>query len=130
MGKAVQKRKKYSAKFKIKVIMDMRKHHLNRHETVRKYWKISKNKEKSYTKQVRNWKRIYLEEGVYGFMKEKRPKACGFSKTKESEPPDLEKKTMANLIAEIQQLRMENDFLKKLKALVLAEEKKSGKRHK
>ena len=110
--------------------MDMLKHHLNRHETVRKYWKISKGKEEGYTKLVRDWERIYLEEGVYGFMKEKRPKACDFGKTKESEPPDLEKKTMADLIAENQQLRMENDCLKKLKALVLAEEKKNGKKHK
>ena len=37
MAKKGQKQKKYSAEFKIGVIMDMREHRLSYHETVRKY---------------------------------------------------------------------------------------------
>ncbi len=37
MVKTGRKNKVYSAKFKIGVIIDMRKHHLSYHKTVRKY---------------------------------------------------------------------------------------------
>ena len=41
MCKTGRKNKKYSAEFKISVIMDMREHHLGYNETVRKYWDVS-----------------------------------------------------------------------------------------
>ena len=41
MSKKKQKAKKYSAEFKIRVIMDMREHRLGYCETVRKYWDIN-----------------------------------------------------------------------------------------
>ena len=64
MGKKGQKQKKYSAEFKISVILDMREHHLCYNEVVRKYWDISRGQEHNYQKQVQRWERIYLEEGV------------------------------------------------------------------
>ena len=43
-------------------------------------------------------------------------------------PPKLDKKTEEDLIAENQRLRMENAYLKKLSALVLAEEQQNDKK--
>ena len=122
MAKKGQKQKKYSGEFKISVIMDMREHHLGYRETVRKYWKVSQEKEHNYTSQLIRWERIYLEEGAEGLMKERR------GRKSKGRPPKLDKKTEEDLIAENQRLRMEIEYLKKLSALVLAEEQKNGKR--
>ena len=118
---------KYSAEFKIGVIMDMRGHHLGDRETVRKYWDVSKGQEANYKNAVQRWERIYLEEGAEGLMKERRGRACSASGTRKGRPPKLDKKVEEDLIAENQRLRMEIEYLKKLDALVqkrLQEEKK------
>jgi len=128
MRKKGSKNKNYSAEFKIGVIMDMREHHLGYKETVRKYWENSKGKEPNYIKQVQRWERIFLEEGAEGLMKECRGRGCSFSGTRKGRPPKLDKQVKEDLIAENQRLRMEIDYLKKLSALVLAEERKNGKR--
>ena len=127
MAKKGQKQKKYSAEFKIGVIIDMREHHLSYKETVRKYWEGSKGKEANYIKQVQRWERIFLEEGTEGLMKERRGKSYG---SKKGRPPKLDRKVEEDLIAENQRLRMEIEYLKKLSALVLAEEQKNGKKQK
>ncbi len=116
MAKKGQKQKRYSAEFKIGVIMDMREHHLGLRETERKY-----DVQHSV---IQKWERIYLEEGAEGLMKERRGRACG---TRIGRPPKLDKKVEEDLIAENQRLRMEIEYLKKLDALVqkrLQEEKK------
>ena len=128
MRKKGSKNKVYSAEFKIGVIMDMREHHLSYNETVRKYWDISKGQEHNYQKQIQRWERIYLEEGAEGLMKERRGRACSASGTRKGRPPKLDKKVGEDLIAENQRLRMEIEYLKKLSALVLAEEQKNGKK--
>ena len=118
---------KYSAEFKIGVIMDMREHHMGYLETVRKYWDVSKGQEANYKNAVQRWERIYLEEGAEGLMKERRGRACSASGTRKGRPPKLDKKVEEDLIAENQRLRMEIEYLKKLDALVqkrLQEEKK------
>ncbi len=61
-------------------------------------------------------------------MKEKRGRACAANGTRKGRPPKIEKKVEEDLIAENQRLRMENEYLKKLRVLVLAEERKNGKR--
>lgn len=128
MAKKGEKQKRYSAEFKIRVIMDMREHHLGYKETVRKYWDISKGQEHNYHRQVRLWERIFLEEGAEGLMKERRGRACAASGTQKGRPPKLDKKVEEDLIAENQRLRMEIEYLKKLSALVLAEERENGKK--
>ena len=129
MGKTGRKNKVYSAEFKIGVIMDMREHHLNYHETVRKYWGTEEsNNGDSKRNIVQRWERIYLEEGAEGLMKERRGRAGAASGTKKGRPPKLDRKVEEDLIAENQRLRMEIEYIKKLSALVLAEEQKSGKR--
>ena len=130
MVKRGTKQRKYSAEFKIGVIMDMREHHLGYRETVRKYWDVSKGQEHNYHKQVQRWERIYLEEGAEGLMKERRGRACSTSGTRKGRPPKLDRKVEEDLIAENQRLRMEIEYLKKLSALVLAEERENGKKQK
>ena len=130
MGKTGRKNKKYSAEFKICVIMDMREHHMGYKETVRKHWDISKGQEQNYYHCVQRWERIYLEEGAEGLMKERRGRACSASGTRKGRPPKLDKKVEEDLIAENQRLRMEIEYLKKLSALVLAEERENGKKQK
>ena len=123
-----KKQKRYSSEFKLCVIMDMREHHLGYKETVRKYWDISKGQEDNYKKIVKRWERIFLEEGAEGLMKERRGRACKASGSNKGRPPKLDRKVEEDLIAENQRLRMEIEYLKKLSALVLAEEQKNGKK--
>ena len=128
MGKTGRENRRYSTEFKICVIMDMREHHLGYNETVRKYWDITRGQEHNYQKQVQRWERIFLEEGAEGLMKERRGRACKASGTNKGRPPKLDRKVEEDLIAENQRLRMEIEYLKKLSALVLAEEQKNGKK--
>ena len=118
MSKRGTIQQKYSAEFKIGVIMDMREHHMGYRETVRKYWDVSKGQEANYKNAVQRWERIYLEEGAEGLMKERRGRACSASGTRKGRPPKLDKKVEEDLIAENQRLRMEIEYLKKLDALV------------
>ena len=128
MGKTGRKNKSYSSEYKINVIMDMREHHLGYREVVRKYWDITKGQEINYVKVVKRWERIFLEEGADGLMKERRGKASAASGTKKGRTPKLDPQVAEDLIAENQRLRMEIEYLKKLSALVLAEERKNGKK--
>jgi transposase len=100
--------KKYTSEFKLKVVEQMRADHLSYSETARLY-------EINDHHRIQQWERIYLEEGPEGLARERRGRG---SKGGPGRPPKLDKKVEADLIAEIQQLRMENDYLKKLNALV------------
>ena len=122
-----KKQKKYSSEFKIRVIMDMREHRLGYRETARKY-KLTVSSEASAANMVQRWERIFLEEGAEGLMKERRGKACKASGSNKGRPPKLDRKVEEDLIAENQRLRMEIEYLKKLSALVLAEEQENGKK--
>ena len=124
MGKTGKKYKNYSPEFKIRVIMDMREHHMSYCETVRKYGLGSVQTGAAFTT-LHRWERIFLEEGAEGLMKERRGKSYG---SKKGRPPKLDKKVEEDLIAENQRLRMEIEYLKKLSALVLAEEQKNDKK--
>ena len=115
MRKKGTKNKNYSPEFKISVILDMRNNHLSYSETVRKYWGTqTKTETANYRFTLRNWERIYLEEGEIGFMEEKR----GRKSTGRPRKKPLDKSKEEDLIAENQRLRMENECLKKLNALV------------
>ena len=116
--------KKYSPEFKISVILDMRKHCLGYQETMRKYFPHLGQRNFQFLKQ---WERKYLEEGIEGLTKENRGRPTVNGK-KRGRPPKLDKQVEEDLIAENQRLRMEIEYLKKLSALVLAEEQKNGKR--
>ena len=122
MAKKGQIFKKYSPEFKLSVILDMREHQLGYVETSRKYGINSHSR-------IMNWERKYLEEGYEGLMKENRGRPSLEGK-KRGRSPKLDKKVEEDLIAENQRLRMENEYLKKLSALFLADERENGKRRK
>ena len=107
--------------------MDMREHHLGYCETARKY-NIGDPKLGGAVHTIQRWERIFLEEGSEGLMKERRGRGNPLSDKKRGRPPKLDKKVEEDLIAENQRLRMEIEYLKKLSALVLADEQKNGKR--
>ena len=127
MSKKGQIQRKYSSEFKLSVIMDMREHRLGYRETARKY-KLTVSSEASAANMVQRWERIFLEEGAEGLMKERRGK--NNTSGKRGRPPKFDRKVEEDLIAENQRLRMEIEYLKKLSALVLAEERKNSKKQK
>ena len=122
---------KYSPELKISVILDMRNNHLGYRETARKYNlgnNVCQGKELA-----RRWERIYLEEGEAGFYIERRGKATKMDNPKIGRPrkKQLDKQVEEDLIAENQRLRMENEYLKKLNALVQERiERENGKKQK
>ena len=125
MAKKGQTFKKYSAEFKLCVILDMREHGLGYGETVRKYWGVTTSADSDrHRSQVKDWERIYLTEGAEGFMKERRGRSPKGGRPKKP----LDKSVEEDLIAENQRLRMELEYLKKLSALVLAEEQEKNKK--
>ena len=105
--------------------MDMREHRLGYSETMRKYFPHLGERNFYFLKQ---WERIFLEEGAEGLMKERRGRACKASGSNKGRSPKLDRKVEEDLIAENQRLKMEIEYLKKLSALVLAEEQKNGKK--
>ena len=105
----------YSGKFKQTVIEDIRENHLSYREAIRKYGIGGKMS-------IQQWERIYLEEGPKGLSIERRGRGS------KGRPPKLDKKTEEDLIAEVQRLRAENDYLKKLNALVLEQERRNRRR--
>ncbi len=62
------------------------------------------------------WERIYYEEGPQGLYEDHRGRKSKMSSDKPKKK--LNKQTEEDLIAEVQRLRMENEYLKKLNALV------------
>jgi transposase len=79
-------------------------------------------------KSVNDWERIYYEEGKEALYEERRGRAHKME-TKKPGKPKNDVQTNEDLLAEVQRLRMENEYLKKLNALV-QEREKSGKKTK
>ena len=68
---------------------------------------------------IERWERIYLEEGPEGLAIERRGRS-----SKGRPPKQLPKQVEEDLLAEVQRLRAENDYLKNLQALVLEDERR------
>ena len=102
----------YDGKFKIMVVEYMHTNHLSCRDTAAKFCIKG-------TSTVNKWERIYYEEGPEGLLKPKRRgrPSKSIMKKKDSKKK-LPKQTEEDLIAEVQRLRMENEYLKKLQALV------------
>ena len=73
--------------------------------------------------QIKSWERIYLEEGPEGFAIERRGRS-----SKGGPPKRLPKDVEEDLLAEVQRLRAEVDYLKNLQALVLEDERRQHKK--
>ena len=105
--------KRYTPEFKIKVVETMHREKLSYRETARQF--------DLPNSRVTAWERIYLEEGADGLYAERR------GRKSTGRPPKIKKEE--DLIAEVQRLRAENAYLKKLNALV-AKRVRQEKKHK
>jgi len=72
------------------------------------------------------WDRIYREKGPEALYKSNKGRKTQVMKDKDKEP-SVDNPVDEDLIAEVQRLRMENEYLKKLNALVQAKEKSAKK---
>ena len=72
---------------------------------------------------IERWERICLEEGPEGLSVERRGRS-----SKGRPPKQLPKQVEEDLLAEVQRLRAENDYLKNLQALVLEAERRQHKK--
>ena len=132
----MRKNRKYSPEFKISCIIDMREHNLSYNETARKYL-CENGKESCFRNRLKLWERIFLEEGEAGFYIERRGRKRKMDNPKKGRQKKiLDKQVKQDLIAENQRLKEENqyykaeiEYLKKLDALVRAEEQKKSKKH-
>ena len=107
--------KRYTPEFKRMVVETMKKEHLSIHAAMQEFG-INDHKI------IERWERIYLEEGPEGLSVERR----GRSSTGRSKK--LPKEVEEDLLAEVQRLRAENDYLKNLQALVLEDERRQHKK--
>ena len=107
--------KRYTPEFKKLVVETMMKEKLSYRETARRF-------EVNSHYRIQDWERVYLEEGPEGLAIERR----GRSST--VRPKKLPKEAEEDLLAEVQRLRAENDYLKNLQALVLEDERRQHKK--
>ncbi len=109
----------YSGNFKKNVVEFMHENHLSATETAIKFNLAQHNV-------VLKWERIYYEEGPQALCEERR----GRSKKMSSKPKKkkIDKEVEEDLIEEVQRLRMENEYLKKLNALVQERIKRENKK--
>lgn len=107
--------KKYTGEFKQMVVEMMHREKLS-HKEVERQFEITSHS------CVPNWERIYLTEGPEGLYVERRGRGS------KGRAPQIPKEVEEDLLAEVQRLRAENAYLKKLKALVQEEECQARRR--
>ena len=107
--------KRYTPEFKKLVVETMMKEKMSYSETARQF-------EIGDHHRIQDWERIYLTEGPEGFAIERRGRSSN------GRPKKLPKEVEEDLLAEVQRLRAENDYLKNLQALVLEDERRQHKK--
>ena len=100
----------YDGAFKVSVVEYMHDNHLSLFQTAVKFGIPTEST-------VSKWERIYYEEGPLGLYRDNRGRKSKVSSDKPTKRK-INKETEEDLIAEVQRLRMENEYLKKLQALV------------
>ena len=110
------KNRSYTGDFKVSVIEYMHKNGLSARQTAAEF------NIPSFTT-VCTWERIYLEEGATALDIDKRGSSAKTDTDNKLKKPKLNKGIEEDLIAEVQRLRMENEYLKKLNALIQEKEK-------
>ena len=116
-GLIKQQKSSYSGEFKQNVVEYMHNNHLSATETAVHF--------RLQTSVVIKWKRIYYEEGSQSFYKERRGRSKDMSSKSKKK---LSKEVEEDLVTENQRLRMENEYLKKLNALVQERIKRENKK--
>ena len=86
------------------------------------YRETARRFEVSNHHRIQDWERIYLMDGAEGFAVEQRGRGS------KGRPRKLPKEVEEDLLAEVQRLRAENEYLKNLQALVLERERHQGKK--
>ena len=107
--------KRYTPEFKRMVVETIEKENLSIRAAMQEFG-INDHKI------IERWERIYLEEGPEGFAVERRGRGST------GRPKKLPKDVEEDLLAEVQRLRAENDYLKKLQALVLEDERRQRRK--
>jgi len=111
--------RKHTGEFKLAVIEDIRDNGLGYREAEAKY-----HVEHSV---IRKWERIFLEQGPDSLFIDRRGRSPKVDSPVKGRPVKLDKQVEEDLIAEVQRLRMENAYLKKLNALVQEKERSNQK---
>ena len=86
------------------------------------YSETARRFEASNHHRIQEWERIYLAEGSEGFAVERRGRGS------KGRPRQLPKEVEEDLLAEVQRLRAENEYLKNLQALVLEDERRQRRK--
>ena len=118
-GLTRNKKTSYSGEFKQNVVEYMHTNHLSATMTATKFNLANENT-------VLKWERIYYEEGPQALYEERREKIKNMSSKPRKKK--LSKDVEEDLIDEVQRLRMENEYLKKLNALVQERIKRENKK--
>ena len=120
-GKGLIKNQKtsYTGEFKQNVVEYMHTNHLSATMTSAKF-----NLANETT--VLRWERIYYEEGPQALYEDRRGRRKNMDSKQEKKK--ISKETEEDLIEEVQRLRMENEYLKKLNALVQERVKRENKK--
>ena len=84
------------------------------------YCEAARQFDVSNHQRVADWERIYLMEGPEGLYIERRGRGS------KGRPPKFPKEAEEDLLKEVQRLRAENAYLKKLQALVLEDERRKS----
>ena len=106
--------KRYTGEFKQTVVETMMRNKPSCREVARQF--------EIDHKRVCDWERIYLMEGPEGLYIERRGRGS------KGRPQQFPKEVEEDLLKEVQRLRAENAYLKKLQALVLERERHQKKK--
>lgn len=109
-GKLGKKLSRYSGQFRLDVVKE-------RMQTGASYRAMAHKYHINHAVIMR-WERIYLEEGEEELLKERRGRQTKEENPSKGRPRKYSKKVEQDLLDEVQQLRMENEYLKKLNALI------------
>lgn len=107
-----KRRKNYSGDFKVNAVEYMHKNHLSLSEAAPVLGIPT-------TSTLGKWEKVYYEKGPQGLKEWKPCKKLQMKKRPENKTTKIDTIVEKNLIIEVKELRMENEYLKKLNALVL-----------
>lgn len=118
-----RKSSKYTAEVKLSVLQHMWDNHLSVTQAAARF-------DIRHHAMVGMWERAYRDGGVEALASRPRgrPKSMATSVPKTDSPPDEDRRSREELLAEVNQLRMELAYLKKLEALVQARPKQAPKK--